>query len=191
MLKIMILRQVNFFMSIRQLKVSDFSFVHVVILLFMFCADYSITHAGQLPEKTPSINLTTEEKAWLKEHPEITIAHTFDWPPYSFLDSNSQPVGPSIDFFEIVAEMVGLKFKVHQDGLWNRIYEAGKNKEVDVVASMTITKERKQWFSFPRPYLFLSSYIVTRKDFQKIKHRDNLKGKKYQEPKVLGKMMMS
>lgn len=124
------------------------------------------------------ISLTQEEKNWLAEHPEITIAHSFDWPPYSFLDSNNKPVGPSVEFFELVAQMVGLKFKVHPDGLWNRIYEAGKNKQVDVVASMTVTKPREQWFSFPRPYLSLSSYIVTRKEYTKIKHRDDLKGKK-------------
>jgi ABC-type amino acid transport substrate-binding protein len=32
--------------------------------------------------------------------------------------------------------------------------------------------------TFARPYLFLSSYIITRKDYQKIKDRDDLKGKK-------------
>ena len=124
-----------------------------------------------------TINLTPTERAWLAAHPEITIAHSFDWPPYSFLDSNNKPVGISIDFFELVAQLAGFKFKVHPDGLWGRIYEAGKNKQVDVVASMTITKEREEWFSFPRPYLFLSSYIITRKDYQEIRHRDDLKGK--------------
>jgi len=125
-----------------------------------------------------TINLTPTERAWLVAHPEITIAHSFDWPPYSFLDSNNKPVGISIDFFELVAQLAGLKFKVHPDGLWNNIFEAGKNKQVDVVASMTITKKREEWFSFPRPYLFLSSYIITRKDYREIKHRDDLKGKK-------------
>ncbi|MBT5425421.1 MAG: transporter substrate-binding domain-containing protein [Bacteroidetes bacterium] len=125
-----------------------------------------------------TINLTPAEQAWLAAHPEITIAHSFDWPPYSFLDSNNKPVGTSIDFFELVAQIAGFKVKVHPDGLWNRIYEAGKNKQVDVVASMTITKEREELFFFPRPYLFLSSYIITRKDYQEIKHRDDLKGKR-------------
>lgn len=99
MLGIIILRMANFLMPIRHLKVNAFALVHVLILLFFFCTYYA--HAGQQIAGTPSVNLTTEEKAWLQEHPEITIAHTFNWPPYSFLDSNGQPVGPSIEFFEI------------------------------------------------------------------------------------------
>jgi len=164
---------------------SIFNYINYSVIFFSFTLSIFFTAPGLANDdldasKKPlqSLTLNTQEKAWLVAHPEITIAHTFDWPPYSFLDNHNQPVGPSIEFFELVAQMAGFKFTVHPDGLWNRIYEAGKNKQVDIVASMTITKNREKWFSFPRPYLFLSSYIITRKDYQKIKDRDDLKGKK-------------
>jgi len=146
----------------------------VIILLGLLV---SVLYGNALAHENEILNLTPSEQNWLDEHPEITIAHTFNWPPYSFLDSNNKPVGISIDFFELIAQLAGFKFKVYKEGLWNIIYEAGKNKQVDVVASMTITKEREEWFSFPSPYLSLSSYIITRKDYQEIKHRDDLKGK--------------
>ncbi len=129
-------------------------------------------------KKTTQLVLTKEEKAWQKEHPEITIGFQDDWPPYSFLDTNNGPVGISIDFFDRVAQMAGIKYKVYPDGNWSGIYKAGQVKEVDIVASMAIRKYREEWFSLPRPFLTLSNCIITRKDYREIQHRDDLKGKK-------------
>ena len=122
------------------------------------------------------VELTSAEQAWLAKHKDITIGHIPGWPPYSFLDSSGRPVGISIDFFELVAKKVGLQFKVDLD-VWNNIYKRGQDKEIDVVASMAIKPYRKQWFLFPRHYLDLPVYIVTRKDDERIRDREDLKGK--------------
>ncbi|MDJ0811159.1 MAG: transporter substrate-binding domain-containing protein [Desulfobacterales bacterium] len=113
---------------------------------------------------------------WLANHEEITVGYIPGWPPYSFLDTLGRPVGISIDFFELVAKKVGLKFRINV-GAWHKIYRRGQNKEIDVVASMTIKPNRKQWFSFPRHYLALPVYVVARKDDERIKVSDDLKGK--------------
>ncbi len=123
-----------------------------------------------------TVELTSKEKAWLADHNEITIGYIPGWPPYSFLDSSGQPAGISIDFFELVAKKVGLKFKINSDA-WHKIYKRGQDKEIDVVASMTIKPYRKRWFLFPRHYLALPVYIVTRIDDERIRVNDDLKGK--------------
>jgi hypothetical protein len=102
-------------------------------LFYLLILSVFVLNGEMVLAQSPEVDLTEEERAWLKEHPEITIAHSFDWPPYSFLDSNNKPVGPSIEFFEMVAQMTGLKFKVHPDGLWNRIYEAGKASKLTLL----------------------------------------------------------
>ncbi len=126
--------------------------------------------------KQASLDLTSAEKAWLADHEEITVGHIPGWPPYSFLDSSGRPVGISIDIFELVAKKVGVKFKVNLDA-WSNIYRRGQDKEIDVVASMAIKPYRKQWFIFSHHYFNLPVHIVARKDDERIRGRDDLKGK--------------
>ncbi|WP_163337549.1 hypothetical protein [Desulfopila sp. IMCC35008] len=37
------------------------------------------------PTIEPSIELTEEERMWIRAHPEITVSNEFDWPPFDFM----------------------------------------------------------------------------------------------------------
>lgn len=44
--------------------------------------------------KTPKIELTTEEQAWLKAHRKIVIGGEMNWAPYDFVDASGSGLRP-------------------------------------------------------------------------------------------------
>ncbi|WP_163338478.1 transporter substrate-binding domain-containing protein [Desulfopila sp. IMCC35008] len=133
--------------------------------------------AQEIEVNEPSIELTESEMRWLSKHPEIVVGHYRDWAPYSFYDANGKPAGISVDYFKLVAQKAGFKVKVYHEKDWDLIYEAGKKGKIDVVASMSNKDERTEWFIFPRIYMKLPLYIITRKNDSRIKERTDLSGK--------------
>lgn len=67
------------------------SIAYFSFTLSVFFVEFGLTNDDLDASKRhlQSITLNAQEKDWLVAHPEITIAHTFNWPPYSFLDSNN------------------------------------------------------------------------------------------------------
>ena len=128
-------------------------------------------------EGAPSAaQLTPEEKAWVKDHPEITIAFDGDYPPYSFSNGQGEVVGIAVDMARELARRMGIKLKVYPEGVWDRLYAAAQNREVDVIATLVLRPERGEWFEFTRPYLSIAQYVITRKDSD-IRSREQLAGK--------------
>gem|GEM_PF-858893 len=128
-------------------------------------------------EGAPSaVQLTPEEKAWVKDHPEITIAFDGDYPPYSFRNGQGEVVGIAVDMARELARRVGIQLKVYPEGVWDRLYAAAQKREVDVIATLVLRPERREWFEFTRPYLSIAQYVITRKDSD-IRSREQLAGK--------------
>jgi len=126
-------------------------------------------------EKVP---LSPSENEWLARHQTITLAFDGYYPPYSFLNENSEFQGLAVDFAQLIAKKTGLVFEYSQYTVWENIYEAAKKKEVDVVAPMAQQPARLEWFLFPDPYIHTSLGIVTRNNYQEIVSRDDIANKR-------------
>jgi len=125
----------------------------------------------------PMIQLSPEEKAWLKEHPDITIAFDGDYAPYSFQNDKGEFIGIAVDVARELAKRAGIQLKVYPEGVWDRLYAAAQKREVDVIATLVLRPERREWFEFTRPYLSIAQYIITRKDNDDIRSREQIAGK--------------
>jgi polar amino acid transport system substrate-binding protein len=127
--------------------------------------------------KLPELPLTPKEEAWLAKHPEITIAFDGDYAPYSFQNEKGEFNGITVDFARELARRVGIKLKVHPEGTWKRLYAAAQRRDADVIATLVLRPERKQWFEFTQPYLSLAQYIIDRKGGDVISRREQIAGK--------------
>ncbi|MBW1783682.1 MAG: transporter substrate-binding domain-containing protein [Deltaproteobacteria bacterium] len=124
-----------------------------------------------------SIHLSPEEKVWLKEHPEITMAFDGDYAPYSFQNEQSEFNGIAVDVARELARRVGIKLNVYREGTWEQLYDAAQKREVDVIATLVLRPERQEWFTFTRPYISIAQYIITRKENGGIRTREQIAGK--------------
>lgn len=60
----------------------------------------------------PSIPLSAQEKAWIKEHPNVRVAIKSGWMPIEFQLENQKHAGVSVDYLEQISLLTGLSFTV-------------------------------------------------------------------------------
>lgn len=156
-----------------------------LLILILFFTISSNGIAAKTPDSTKynkiiqnSLNLTQEEINWLKNHSTISLAYDGHFPPYSFLNDKNEFEGFAIDVFYLISQRLGVTFKLHPDTTWKELYNAARDRDVDVVATMVKRPEREAWFNFTDPYVFKSLAVIAREDEERIQQRDDLSGKK-------------
>lgn len=116
----------------------------------------------------------------IKKRDRIVIGVKTDYTPYAFIDANSQNTGLEIDIARYIAkEILGSDTKVEFVPVVasNRIQLLKQGKLDLVIATMTITDERKREIDFSEPYYAAGTGLLTRKN-SGISTWENLKGKK-------------
>ena len=128
-------------------------------------------------EAEKAILLSREEKAWLKDHPRITIAFDGDYAPYSSRNEKGEFKGIAVDFARELASRVGIGLDVYPEGTWKRLYKAAQKREVDVIATLVLRPKRQPFFEFTKPYISIAQYVIARKGDDTIHGRGDVAGK--------------
>ena len=123
-----------------------------------------------------SLTFTKEEKDYIKSNPIVKIAMMPDFTPFSYYIKNT-PVGFEHDLLKIISEKTNLKFEKHIDK-WTTIYNAFRNKEVDVISSISYKKFREPFTTFTSSYYDIPIMIFVRDDFGEYKGIKSLENKK-------------
>jgi signal transduction histidine kinase len=121
-----------------------------------------------------SIDLTTEERAWLSSQDEITVAVSHGWAPVEFLDDEHRFSGISLDYIELLEQKLPINFKLVQS------VEDPKKEQAQMLSAVGNPKllTGSSYLAITKPYLKMPFVIFVRKDNQKIKSMDDLSGYK-------------
>lgn len=65
-----------------------------VHILAVFFNDSSLFPSPSIAGPHPDLFLDKDEIAWIKSHPNVKVANEMDWPPFDFVDGESQKVIP-------------------------------------------------------------------------------------------------
>jgi len=127
-------------------------------------------------ELAPGIDMSPEQKDYLRSHPLLRVASTPDWPPFEYLDDTGTSRGISSDVLRLVAERLGLDLEF-VSAPWPELLEGLLAGELDVSPGMSPTEQRREHFLFTTP--FVSSFIAvwTREGDVEIESPDDLAGK--------------
>jgi polar amino acid transport system substrate-binding protein len=101
---------------------------------------------AQTPIAT-TLNLTSEERAWIAKHPTIRMHNEMDWPPFNF-NVNGEPMGFSVDYMNLLAAKIGFTIDYVSGPSWNDFLEMVQNDELDVIINAVPTEERKEYMNF-------------------------------------------
>ena len=90
-------------------------------------------------EDTPKIEsltvqLTTEEKSWLKAHPEIVLGTTTEYSPMVIKMADGTHVGMLVDIYEQVNRRLNTRIRVHIEDPWAAVQQKAQNREIDGLA---------------------------------------------------------
>lgn len=127
---------------------------------------------------TPQFNLTSEEWAWLAEHPVIRVAIDRNWPPIEFVGNDELYQGLAVEYLDRLSQMLGVRFAFEPES--DRQVALGKLRErsVDLFPAVASTETRNEFISFTTPYLRLPAVIFTTEDVPYINGTKALAGKK-------------
>ncbi|MCF8025392.1 MAG: transporter substrate-binding domain-containing protein [Desulfobacteraceae bacterium] len=123
------------------------------------------------------INLTPEERTFLKNHPVIRVGNEDDWPPFDFSE-HGRPKGYAIDHLELLGQRLGISFEYVNGYTWFELLGLFRDREIDLLPCLWISEGRKRFMSFTEPYLELPYVIVASKDDKSIRTVKDLKGKR-------------
>lgn len=129
-------------------------------------------YPNNLGNSTFSIN----ELDFIKNNPIIKISNETDYPPFDFI-IDDKPAGYSIDLLDLISKKTGLKFQYINGYKWSELVEMFKNKELDVLHSLTYTKEREKLGNFSDPYIFINNHFIIKNDSAQINNIKELNGK--------------
>ncbi|NOQ36908.1 MAG: transporter substrate-binding domain-containing protein, partial [Methylococcaceae bacterium] len=114
-----------------------------------------------LSTEQQSLNLSSEEKAWLQAHPVIRLGIDRDFPPYEWIDSDGVYQGLSADYIRQIEQSLGISFEIIKDKSWAETLVMAQNGELDMMSAINKTPERSQYLSFTEPYVAMPAIIIS------------------------------
>lgn len=149
--------------------------IRVFLIVFLFGL---LPHANA-QESGTSINLTTEERTWLNEHPEIQIIVDPEAAPLMFINNEGEVSGVVGDYYKIFGEKLGVNFVWAGNKNWAEGLQMVRDGDVEVVPVTNITPNRSEFLDFSSEYVVhLSHVIFTRAGGTRYGNMDTLLGKK-------------
>ena len=126
---------------------------------------------------TLSVMLTVSCSAFAKEWKKVRVGVEGAYPPFSYVKPNGELAGFDIDIAKALVKAMGAEIVlVAQD--WDGIIPALLAKKYDaIIASMSITEERKKKVAFTHKYYQTPAKFVCRKGAIKEFSREAIKGK--------------
>jgi PAS domain S-box-containing protein len=99
------------------------------------------------------LQLTGEEKAWLKTHPVIRVAVDPGWPPLEWRDSEGVFHGIAIEYLHRLEQMLDVRFEIIQNRSWQELMQMGRLRQADLFPCVAETSKRKEFLTFTEPYI--------------------------------------
>lgn len=129
-----------------------------------------------LPSACYAINLSNEERAYLKAKDTVIFVSQTEYPPFEFVDANGQHEGMMLDIVRWIAVEAGFK-PVFMDMTFQQAQEAVLSGKADVITSLFYSEKRKEKFEFTRPLFDVPASIFIKTDRTDIKDIKDLNGK--------------
>lgn len=156
------------------------NFIFFIFMLIGFNAQAQ-NQAHELAQSAPSsqqtsdrITLTAEEAAWLKAHPEISVAVKHGYSPIEFIFELQEFRGISVDYLKKLEAILGVKFN-------KRMADPNlASNDADMISSLTNLKslEGTRFVALDIPFLVSPIGIFTKKSATKFDRIEDLDGKK-------------
>ncbi|MCU7833730.1 MAG: transporter substrate-binding domain-containing protein [gamma proteobacterium symbiont of Taylorina sp.] len=143
----------------------------LLLIFICFILLHSASHASP-------IQLTVEEKAFIKSHPIIKVHMEDNYTPFSNIENNNNFIGYSIDYANMIANKLGIQFHYNKHENWDQAISHLKDKSTDIIAQMINTRERREFALFTDDYMTYYQAIVVKKDNIHLDTIEKLQGKK-------------
>lgn len=123
------------------------------------------------------IDLTSDEREWLKNHPIIRTAIDTAWAPFEYVDEKGEYQGLAADYLALISQKLGIRFEPYTAGVWNNAVNMMEKHKLDMYPCATKTPQREMYANFTAPYLSFRMVILTDETVGYIDNINELKNK--------------
>jgi len=134
-----------------------------------------------LPEVTP-MNLSEEERNYIRELGRIKISNQLDWAPIDFA-VEGQPRGYAVDIIRVIARQLDLEIEFINGDEWKAVVDKFERGTLDIIQPVTSTAKNRQRGFLSEPVLQIEMGLVTREGSSTINSLASLQGKTLAIPK--------
>lgn len=117
--------------------------------------------------------LTPEERAWIEKKGVINVGVFEDYPPFGFLDEAKQPVGMSIDYWNLLAQKLNLTVKFSPISFEKQL-KGLESGEFDSLAGIFPLAERQKTLDFTKSFCTLNTNLFVAPGLNNIASLKNL-----------------
>ena len=111
--------------------------------------------------KENNLNLTQEQKEYLKDKKELKLCVDPNWLPLEKIENNEH-IGITSDFFKLISQMIETPISLVETKEWTESLEKIKRRECDILSLAEKTPSREKYFNFTKPYFSAPLVIVTK-----------------------------
>ena len=113
----------------------------------------------------------------IKARGKIIVATEGTWAPFTYHDENNELVGYDVEVAKAVADKLGVT-ATFVEGEFDGLLAGVEGGRYDMVANgVNVTPERAEAYSFSDPYLYDSTVVIVRDDYDEIHSMEDLAGK--------------
>ena len=107
---------------------------------------------GYFLRSAEKVTLSDSEKSWLAQHKKINVGLVKQWQPMEFVNTQGKVSGINPDILTLLAQRSGLQFNYVFFDTWSELYQGLLDQEIDMLASISVTEERKKEVVFTQSY---------------------------------------
>lgn len=147
-------------------------------LLLLLITLLSVCHAQESTfVSQPPLNLTEQEKQWIKQHPVIQFTGDPNWLPFEAFDQKGQYIGIVSEHLSIIEKKLAIKFDKVVTKTWTESVNLAKSGAVDVL-SETDDSALKSHLLFSQYYVTNPVVIVMNFQQNYVENLQQIKSKK-------------
>jgi two-component system sensor histidine kinase EvgS len=135
-----------------------------------------VTERSTTSHQATTIDLSEAERKWIAAHPRIRVGVDPAWEPLDFIDGSGRHSGLAADYLQLMRERLGLNLEVVPGADWSETFERARKREVDMIALITPSAERRREFLFTKSYADIPMVVVTRTDARFVSDLHDLDG---------------
>lgn len=124
-----------------------------------------------------ALNLTPEERAFLKKHPVIRTQCSYGSPAFEQIE-NGRPTGYIIEYLRLLAQTAGFEIDFGEGmHVWEETEQKFRDREIDFLTGTVWTDQYDGYALLSEPYLYFQRVYVVRKDAPAVQSPEDLTGK--------------
>ncbi|HSX69413.1 MAG TPA: transporter substrate-binding domain-containing protein, partial [Pseudomonas sp.] len=125
-----------------------------------------------------ALELSSDEQAWLAEHPQLHLGIDASWPPFEFRDDEGRYSGLSAAYVELIEKRLQVRMLPVEPSSWSEVLTRARAGRLDLLPGVMSTPERQRDLAFTRPYLDFPIVILARLDGPQPRRLEQLYGLK-------------